>query len=70
MVRFNVSRLTASGCVAKPNPHFLLLIRGGAPMDMKHTAECTKIDLFRRAAGGGLGPVLPTPLYTAGRRTL
>ena len=38
-------------------------------MDMKHRGECTKIDLFRRATGGGLGLVFPTPLYAAGRRT-
>ncbi len=35
---------------------------------MKRRGECAKIDLLPRAAGRGLGPVLPTSLYTAGRR--
>lgn len=60
---------TASGCVAKPNPHSLLLIWWGAPIDMKHRGECAKIDCYRRAAREAWGPCSHSP-YKAGCRKI
>ncbi len=59
---------TASGCVAKPNPHISIVDSGRRPYGYKGRGERARIDLLRCAAGGDLGPMLPTLLYTASCR--